>query len=59
MLGGGSGFFVNTRTSNATPTYGQHSSPALWDVTCGDYENKIKKMDAVMDIAEKLSVGIM
>ncbi|MPC38227.1 Leucine-rich repeat-containing protein 42 [Portunus trituberculatus] len=25
---------------------------ALWDVTCGDYKNKMKKMDAVMDIAD-------
>ncbi|MPC46247.1 hypothetical protein E2C01_039961 [Portunus trituberculatus] len=25
-----------------------HSSPALWDVTCGDYKNKMK-----MDITEK------
>ena len=29
----------------------------MWDVTCGDYKNKMK-MDAVTEIADKLSAGV-
>lgn len=35
-----------------------HSSPALWDANCGDYKNKVKKVDAMRKIADKLSVDV-
>ncbi|XP_063863939.1 uncharacterized protein LOC135102604 [Scylla paramamosain] len=33
-----------------------HSSPVLWDASCVDYKNKLKKADAVREIANTLSV---
>ena len=35
-----------------------HSSPALWDVTCVDYKKKMKKIDALTEMADKLSVSV-
>ena len=35
-----------------------HSSPVLWDVTSVDYKNKMKKVDAVTEIAAKFSVSV-
>ncbi|XP_066965442.1 uncharacterized protein [Macrobrachium rosenbergii] len=35
-----------------------HSSPAFWDVTNVDYKNRIKKMDALTGITDKLSVSV-
>ncbi|XP_064078568.1 uncharacterized protein LOC135196014 [Macrobrachium nipponense] len=35
-----------------------HSSLTLWDVTNVDYKNRIKKMDALAGIADKLSITV-
>ena len=34
-----------------------HSSPVLWDVTSEDYKNRMKKMDALREIATTFSVS--
>ena len=34
-----------------------HSSPVLWDATSEDYKNRMKKMDALKEIATTVSVS--
>ena len=34
-----------------------HSSPVLWDVTNEDYKSRVKKMDALREIATTVSVS--
>ena len=34
-----------------------HSSPVLWDVTSEDYKSRVKKMDALREIATTVSVS--
>ena len=35
-----------------------HSFPALWDVTSVDYKNRLKKVDAMREISDELSMDV-